>query len=51
LGDEDLNDHDQLRTDPLLAVLAGKAEHLDKGAHPRFVVTSIAPERMGARAL
>jgi hypothetical protein len=26
LGYEDLNDHDQLRTDPLLAVLAGKRE-------------------------
>src|ERR1700694_4679579 len=26
LGYEDLNDHDQLRADPLLAVLAGKAE-------------------------
>jgi hypothetical protein len=29
----------------------GKAEHLDKGANPRFVVTSIAPEGMDARAL
>ena len=26
LGYEDLNDHDQLRTDPLLAVLAGKSD-------------------------
>jgi hypothetical protein len=26
LGYEDLNDHDQLRADPLLAVLVGKAE-------------------------
>ena len=26
LGYEDLNDHDQLRTDPLLALLAGKAD-------------------------
>ena len=26
LGYEDLNDHDQLRTDPLLAVLSGKAD-------------------------
>src|ERR1051326_6758024 len=26
LGYEDLNDHDQLRSDPLLAVLIGKAE-------------------------
>jgi hypothetical protein len=31
--------------------VVGKAEHLDKGANPRFVVTSIAPERMDARAL
>ena len=31
--------------------VVGKAEHLDKGAHPRFVVTSIAPERMDASAL
>jgi hypothetical protein len=26
LGYEDLNDHDQLRADPLLAVLAGKCD-------------------------
>lgn len=31
LGYEDLNDHDQLREDPLLAVMAGKAE---PGAEP-----------------
>ena len=31
--------------------VVGKAEHLDKGANPRFVVTSITPERMDARAL
>ena len=31
--------------------VVGKAEHLDKGANPRFVVTSMAPERMDARAL
>ena len=31
--------------------VVGKAEHLDKGANPRFVVTSIAPEQMEARAL
>jgi hypothetical protein len=31
--------------------VVGKAEHLDKGANPRFVVTSIAPEGMGAQAL
>ncbi len=29
----------------------GKAEHLDKGANPRFVVTSLKPDRYGARAL
>ena len=28
----------------------GKAEFLDKGANPRFVVTSLSPERLGARA-
>ena len=28
-----------------------KAEHLDKGANPRFVVTSLSAERMAARAL
>jgi hypothetical protein len=28
-----------------------KAEHLDKGANPRFVVTSIGKERMDARTL
>ena len=31
--------------------VVGKAEHLDKSANPRFVVTSIAPEQMEARAL
>ena len=29
----------------------GKAEHLEKGANPRFVVTSLSPERLDARAL
>jgi hypothetical protein len=28
-----------------------KAEHLDKGANPRFVVTSLAPEQMAAQEL
>jgi hypothetical protein len=31
--------------------VVGKAEHLDKGANPRFVVTSLAAERWEARAL
>ena len=31
--------------------VVGKAEFLDKGANPRFVVTSLSPERLGARAL
>jgi len=35
LGYEDLNDHDQLRRDPLLAVLAGKADVT--GEHRRHV--------------
>ena len=34
LGYEDVNDHDALRHDPLLAVLVGKAEHLAKGSNP-----------------
>ena len=29
----------------------GKAEFLEKGANPRFVLTSLSPERLGARAL
>ena len=29
----------------------GKAEHLEKGANPRFIVTSLSPERMDARAV
>ena len=29
----------------------GKAEWMDKGANPRFVVTSLTPERMDARAI
>src|SRR5207245_4579061 len=28
-----------------------KAEHLDKGANPRFVVTSLSPEQMAAQGL
>ena len=28
-----------------------KAEHLDKGANPRFVVTSLSPEQMAAQEL
>ena len=31
--------------------VVGKAEYLDKGANPRFVVTSLKPDRYGARAL
>jgi hypothetical protein len=31
--------------------VVGKAEHLGKGPNPRFVVTSIAPEKIGARDL
>ena len=31
--------------------VVGKAEFLEKGANPRFVVTSLSPKRMGARAL
>jgi hypothetical protein len=31
--------------------VVAKAEHLDKGANPRFVVTSIGKERMDARTL
>jgi hypothetical protein len=31
--------------------VVGKAEHLDKGANPRFVVTSLTSERWEARAL
>jgi hypothetical protein len=31
--------------------VVGKAEHLDKGANPRFVVTSLSAERWAAQAL
>jgi hypothetical protein len=31
--------------------VVAKAEHLDKGANPRFVVTSLPPQRRAARAL
>ena len=31
--------------------VVGKAEFLEKGANPRFIVTSLSPERLGARAL
>ena len=32
-------------------VVVAKAEHLEKGANPRFVVTSLSAEKMEARAL
>jgi len=51
LGYEDLNDHDALRYDPLLAVLVGKAEHPAKGGNPRFIVTSLPAEEIDARTL
>jgi len=51
LGYEDLNDHDTLRHDPLLAVLVGKTEHLAKGSNPRFIVTSLSVEQFDARTL
>ena len=51
LGYEDVNDHDALRHDPLLAVLVGKAEHLAKGSNPRFVATSLSADEFDARAL
>src|SRR6266403_1923118 len=35
LGYEDLNDHEELRRDPLLAVVAGKREMADPGALPQ----------------
>ncbi len=31
--------------------MSGKAEHLPRGANPRFVVTSLGAERIAARAL
>lgn len=31
--------------------VVGKAEYLEKGANPRFVVTSLSPEEFGARTL
>lgn len=34
LGYEDLNDHDQLRRDPVLATLAGKLSARRKGCEP-----------------
>ena len=51
LGYEDLNDHDALRHDPLLAVLVGKDEHLAKGSNPRFIVTTLSMEELDARTL
>ncbi len=34
LGYEDLNDHDQLRSDPVMAALAGKLQARRKGCEP-----------------
>jgi Transposase DDE domain group 1 len=31
--------------------VVAKAEHLEKGANPRFIVTSLSPERIGGREL
>ena len=36
LGYEDLNDHDQLRTDPMLAVAVNKADPLGERAKQLF---------------
>ena len=43
LGYEDLNDHERLRRDPLLAVLSGKAEptQLVQPPPPRFPTSSL----------
>ena len=51
LGYEDLNDHDELRRDSLLALLVGKAEYLPKGANPRFVVTNLPADQACASYL
>ena len=51
LGYEDLNDHDELRHDPLLAVLVGKAEYIVRGENPRFVVTSLSCDAIAAAPL
>ena len=42
---------DSATVGPRSDVVVGKAEFLEKGANPRFVVTSLSPERLGARAL
>ena len=59
LGYEDLNDHEQLRGDPLWGLLSGKrelevvakAEYLDQGENPRFVVTSLTAAQWPAQDL
>ena len=54
---EDLNDHDQLRADPLMGVLVGKAEPkgqsgaFGQGSQSRFVVTSLHAEQFPTQAL
>ena len=50
LGYEDLNDHDELRSDPLPALLAGKKD-LEGQENPRYLVTSLGAERWEAQAL
>ncbi len=51
LGYEDVNDHDELRRDLLVATLVGKAEYLAKGENPRFIVTSLTQAAYTARSL
>ena len=54
LGYEDLNDHDELRHDPLMAVLAGKLEARRQGCAPvagKSTLNRLEPEPPGADAL
>ena len=44
LGHEDRNDHDELRRDPLPALLAGKSD-LEGKENPRYVVPSLEAAR------
>src|SRR5258706_5301546 len=47
LGYEDLNDHDELRHDPMMAVLAGKLETRRAGCGPVAGKSTVDPLELG----
>src|ERR1700678_96878 len=50
LGYEDLNDHDELRHDPLMAVLTGNGKNSDACINTKFEINRTAPKPLAAAA-